>query len=68
MNLMRFWKILKMKHKIYRAVDLIQYIWKSVFNIDYSKSKIKRYIEQGAVKINDKSISANDIFIVPDKE
>lgn len=46
----------------YKAVDYIQYVWKKVFNIEKSKSQIKRDLEQGAVRINDRKIKVDDIF------
>lgn len=57
-----------MEYKAYKAVDFIQYVWKKVWNIDHSKSKIKQDLKQGAVKLNDRKINESDIFIFRDKE
>jgi hypothetical protein len=55
-----------MKYKGYRAVDYIQWMWKKIWNIDYSKSKIKQDLRQGAVKLNDRKIKETDVFIFED--
>jgi len=54
--------------RAYKAVDYIQWIWKRIWNIEYSKSKIKQDIKQGAVKLNDTKIKEDDIFIFEDHE
>lgn len=54
--------------KAYKAVDLIQWIWKKVFDIEYSKSKIRQDFKQGAVKLNDRKIKEDDIFVFEDNE
>ncbi len=54
--------------KAYKAVDLIQWIWKKVFDIEYSKSKIRQDLKQGAVKLNDRKIKEDDIFVFEDNE
>ena len=48
----------------YKAVDYIQYVWKKVWNIDRSKSEIRRDLKQGAVKLNDRKIKEDDIFTI----
>lgn len=48
--------------KKYRAIDFIQWVWKTKFGIEYSKSKIKRDLEQGSVRLNDKKIKIDDVF------
>jgi len=48
---------------IYKAVDYIQWVWKEIFNIEHSKSKIKQDLKQGAVKLNDRKIKETDRFI-----
>jgi hypothetical protein len=53
--------------KYYKAPDLIQWIWKHTFGIDKSKSQIKKEMEQGAVKLNDRIIKPDDIFEFKDK-
>ncbi len=53
--------------KAYKAVDLIQWIWKKVFDIEYSKSKIRQDLKQGAIKLNDRKIKEDDIFIIKDE-
>ena len=54
--------------KGYKAVDYIQYVWKKVWNIDRSKSKIRQDLKQGAVKLNDRKIKEDDIFIIKDEK
>lgn len=51
----------------FKAVDYIQWIWKTKFNIDHSKSKIKKDLEQGAVKLNGRKITINDVFSIDDE-
>lgn len=65
--------LLKSKQKMqykefkgYKAVDYIQYVWKTVFNIDYSKSKIRQDLKQGSVKLISKDPEKNDRIIKPD--
>lgn len=55
-------------YKGYKAVEYIQYVWKKVWNIDYSKSKIKQDLKQGAVKLNDRKIRETDIFVLKEKK
>lgn len=50
-----------MKH-YYKAIDYIQWIWKNKFNIEKSKSQIKRDLEQGSIKLNDKKLKVDDII------
>ena len=59
-----------MEYKAYKAIDYIQYAWKEGYNIDKSKSQIRRDLEQGAVKLNDQKIEVDDVFVfeVEDKE
>lgn len=54
--------------KYYRAIDYIQWIWKTVFDIDKSKSQIRRDLEQGSVKLNDRKIKVDDVFSLEDGE
>lgn len=49
--------------KAYKAIDYIQYAWKEGYNIDKSKSQIRRDLEQGAVKLNDQKINVDDVFV-----
>lgn len=56
-----------MQYKGYKAVDYIQYIWKKVWNINHSKSKIRQDLKQGAVKLNDIKIKETDIFILKEE-
>jgi hypothetical protein len=51
-----------MKYKTYKAVDYIQWVWKKVWNIEHSKSKIRQDLKQGAVKLNERKIKETDIF------
>lgn len=55
-----------MKH-YYKAVDFIQYIWKKVWDIDKSKSQIRRDLEQGAIKLNDRKLKVDDIIEIDDE-
>jgi tyrosyl-tRNA synthetase len=57
-----------MQYKGYKAVDYIQWVWKKVWNIEHSKSKIRQDLKQGAVKLNDKKIKETDIFIFKDEK
>lgn len=50
--------------KAYKAIDYIQYAWKEGYNIDKSKSQIRRDLEQGAVKLNDQKINVDDVLVV----
>ncbi len=52
----------------YKAVDYIQYVWKKVWNIDRSKSKIRQDMKQGSVKLNERIIKPDDIFILKDNK
>lgn len=52
----------------YKAVDYIQYVWKKVWDIDRSKSKIRQDMKQGAVKLNDRVIKPDDIFVLKDEK
>ena len=52
--------------KYIKAVDYIQYVWKKVFDIDKSKTQIKKDLDQGAVKLNDRKIKVDDIFSFPE--
>ena len=54
--------------KYFKAVDLIQWVWKKVFDIEYSKSKIRQDLKQGAVRLNDRKIKEDDIFVFEDDE
>lgn len=57
-----------MQYKAYKAIDFIQWVWKKVWNIEYSKSKIKQDLKQGAVKLNDRRIKPDDIFLFSDNK
>jgi hypothetical protein len=48
--------------KYIKAIDFIQWIWKNTFNTEKSKSQIKRDLEQGSVKLNDRKIKVDDVF------
>ena len=52
----------------FRAVDYIKWVWKSKFNVDKSKTQIKKDLEQGAVRLNDRKIKVDDIFEIDDKQ
>jgi hypothetical protein len=54
--------------RVYKAIDFIQWVWKQVWNIDYSRSKIRQDIRQGAVKINNYKIKETDIFTFDDEQ
>jgi hypothetical protein len=57
-----------MNYKAYKAVDYVQYVWKKGYDIDKSKSQIRRDLEQGAVKLNDRKIMVDDVFVFEVKE
>jgi hypothetical protein len=57
-----------MKYKTYKAVDYIQWVWKKVWNIEHSKSKIRQDLKQGAVKLNERKIKETDFFIFRDEK
>lgn len=48
--------------RYYKAIDYIQWVWKTKFNVDKSKTQIKRDLEQGSVKLGDRKIKPDDIF------
>lgn len=48
--------------KYIKAIDFIQWIWKNTFNTEKSKAQIRRDLEQGSVKLNDRKIKMNDVF------
>lgn len=54
--------------KAYRVVDYIQWVWKSVFNIDKSKSEIRRDLNQGSIRLNDRKLTVDDIIILDTKD
>ena len=51
----------------YKAVDFIQWVWKKTFNVDKSKTQVKKDLEQGAVRLNDRKIKVDDIFEIDGK-
>lgn len=57
-----------MQYKGYKAVDYIQWVWKKVWNIEHSKSKIRQDLKQGAVKLNERKIKETDFFIFRDEK
>jgi hypothetical protein len=57
-----------MQYKAYKAVDYIQWMWKKVWNIEHSKSKIRQDLKQGAVKLNERKIKETDFFIFRDEK
>jgi len=52
---------------ISKAIDFIQWVWKDTFQIEKSKTQIRRDLEQGAVKLNDRKIKVDDIFTIDDE-
>lgn len=56
-----------MKH-YYNIVDYIQWVWKNTFNVEKSKAQIKRDLEQGAIKLNEKKLKVNDIIEIEDEK
>jgi tyrosyl-tRNA synthetase len=52
---------------VFKAIDFIQWIWKNTFQIEKSKTQIRRDLEQGAVKLNDRKIKVDDIFTIEDE-
>lgn len=53
--------------KYIKVIDYVQYVWKKVFDIDKSKSQIKRDLEQGSVKLNDRKLKPDDVFEINEK-
>lgn len=45
-----------------KVIDLIQWIWKEVYNTEKSKTQIRRDLEQGAIKLNDQKLSPYTIL------
>lgn len=56
-----------MKH-YYNIVDYVQWVWKKSFNVEKSKAQIKRDLEQGAIKLNDKKLKVNDVIEIEDEK
>jgi hypothetical protein len=54
--------------KYVKAIDFIQYIWKKVFNTEKSRSQVRRELEQGSVKLNDRKINVDDVFEIDSNE
>lgn len=52
----------------YKSIDYIQWVWKTVFNIEKSKTQIRRDLEQGAVKLNDRKLKVDDIILLKDEK
>jgi len=50
-----------------KAIDFIQWVWKDTFQIEKSKTQIRRDLEQGAVKLNNRKIKVDDIFTIDDE-
>ena len=57
-----------MQRKAYKAVDYIQWVWKKVWNVEHTKSKIRQDLKQGAVKLNERKIKETDLFIFKDEK
>lgn len=57
-----------MQCRVYKAVDYIQWVWKKVWNIEHTKSKIRQDLKQGAVKLNERKIKETDLFILKDEK
>jgi hypothetical protein len=53
--------------RYYKALDYVQWVYKKIFGIDKSKSQLKKEMEAGAVKLNDRKIKPDDIFEFEDK-
>jgi hypothetical protein len=54
--------------KAYRVVDYIQWVWKKVYNIDKSKSEIRRDLNQGSIRLNDKKLTVDDVIVLNTKD
>lgn len=54
--------------KAYRVVDYIQWVWKKVYNIDKSKSEIRRDLNQGSIRLNDKKLTVDDVIVLDTKD
>lgn len=54
--------------KAYRVVDYIQWIWKTIFNIEKSKSEIRRDLNQGSIRLNDRKLTVDDMIYINEKD
>ena len=54
--------------KAYRVVDYVQWVWKKVYNIDKSKSEIRRDLNQGSIRLNDKKLTVDDVIVLDTKD
>jgi ribosomal protein L4 len=50
-----------------KTVEFIQWVWKTVFNIEKSKTVIRNDLKAGAIKLNDRKLTEKDIIIHDDK-
>jgi hypothetical protein len=50
------------------VVDVVQWVWKTVWDIDKSKAQIRRDLVQGAIRLNDRKLKIDDVFILNDEE
>ena len=50
-----------MKHYV-KAIDYVQWVWKKMFGIEHSKTKIRADLKQGAVQLNGVKVKETDVF------
>jgi len=60
---MRSLKIMKQL----KIVEFIQWVWKTTFNIEKSKTSVRNDLKAGAIKLNDRKLTEKDIIIYDDK-
>lgn len=49
-----------------KIVEFIQWVWKTTFNIEKSKTSIRNDLKAGAIKLNDRKLTEKDIIIYDD--
>lgn len=45
-----------------KVIDYVQYVYKSKFNIEKSKTQIKEDLKNGTIKLNNIKLNVNDYF------
>jgi len=50
-----------------KIVEFIQWVWKTAFDIEKSKTSIKNDLKSGAIRLNDRKLTEKDIIIYDDK-
>lgn len=52
--------------KYYNIVDLVQWVWLKSFNMNVSRSKIKKDLAQGAISLNGQKLTIDTIIRIED--